>query len=409
MFLNHSKLIADKTLEITGSKSISNRLLILNRFFENLEIENISNSQDTILLKTALESDSEIIDIHHAGTAMRFLTSYFAVQADKTVILTGSERMKQRPIKPLVEALKNLGAEIYYLENEGFAPLKIFGKKIEKSKITIPADVSSQFISSLMMIGAKLKNGLEINLLGKITSLPYLEMTMEIMKKTGISITLKDNTIKIFPFNQNEKPTEKIKFTVESDWSSASYFYSLVAIGRETINLKNFKINSLQGDSILKKIYQNSFGMSTFFEHSKDEISIRPEQNFSFPEKIYLDLINYPDIAQTICVTASALKIPFEITGLHTLKIKETDRLSALKNELYKIGCIAEITENSISSRRFFTPENNISISTYNDHRMAMSFAPFCLIKELNIENHEVTEKSYPDFWRDLSIIIEKI
>lgn len=406
MLLKKSTLKPNQTVQISGSKSISNRLLILKHLFENIIIENLSNSQDTELLQQALSSNSEIIDIHHAGTAMRFLTSYFAIQPGKMVVLTGSERMKQRPIKFLVDALRTLGADISYLENEGFPPLKITGKKLQKSAVTIPANISSQFISSLMLIAGKLDNGLEICLEGEITSRPYLEMTLKILRNVGISTQWNDNTIKIFPDIHSEKTSLLTKFVVESDWSSASYYYSLAAIGRENISLKSFRQHSLQGDSVLKEIYWKFFGLNTISEAGEHKISLYPEQNFAFPEKITLDMNDCPDIAQTLCVTATAFKIAFEITGLQTLKVKETDRLSAMKNELLKIGCETEITDDSIKSIKFNEPEESISIKTYNDHRMAMSFAPFCLVKNLTIENEEVVEKSYPEFWNDLEQIL---
>lgn len=407
MQLEKSNLIGNKTIEISGSKSISNRLLILQKLFDTIIIENLSNSQDTQLLESALNSDEETINIHHAGTAMRFLTSYFAIQEGKTVILTGSERMKQRPIQFLVDALRELGAEISYLENEGFPPLKIIGKKLEKSLVSISADVSSQFISSLMLIGGKLENGLKIHLEGRITSKPYLEMTLKILRSIGISNRWEGNTIQIFPDMQTEKDSQIIPFVVESDWSSASYFYSLAAISRDTINLKSFKPYSLQGDSILKEIYWKFFGVNTISEGAESRISLMPENYFTFPEKIILNMNDCPDIAQTVCVTATAMSIPFEITGLETLKVKETDRLLALKNELFKIGCISEITANSISSLKFFESNDYISIETYQDHRMALSFAPFCLVKTINIEDENVVEKSYPEFWKDLKELTE--
>ncbi len=409
MQIEKRKLINNKTIEISGSKSISNRLLILHQLFENIIIENLSNSQDTELMQNALQSDSNIIDIHHAGTAMRFLTSYFSNQEGRTVTLTGSERMKQRPVKPLVNALRDLGAEIEYLENDGFPPLKITGKKLENSTVNIPANISSQFITSLMLIGAKLENGLTINLEGKITSVPYLEMTLKILKSLRIEADLIDNAIRIQPDIHTEKSSSRIKFVVESDWSSASYFYSLAAIGREYINLKSFRPNSLQGDSVLKEMYWEFFGVNTISDAAENMISLMPESPFEYPEKIELDMNNCPDIAQTLCVTATALKIPFEISGLETLKVKETDRLLALKNELLKIGCIAEITESSIKSMKFFEPDEKITIKTYNDHRMAMSFAPFALVKGLEIENEDVVEKSYPDFWKDFDEVTENI
>ena len=382
-------------IQITGSKSESNRLLILQKLFGNIEIKNISNSQDTNLLQKALNSDEKTIDIHHAGTAMRFLTSFFAVQEGVEKILTGSERMKQRPIKPLVEALKELGADIECLENEGFPPLKIKGKKLEKNFVEIPADISSQFITSLILVGGKLENGLTINLLEEITSKPYIEMTLKLLSEiSGKSIILKDKTIQI----PNIK-TQKTVFTVESDWSSASYFYSFSALNRQKITLKNFNKNSLQGDSRIAEIYSQFFGIDTIFNENQQEITLIPKSNFSLPQSIQLNMNDCPDIAQTVCITASALKIPFEIGGLATLKIKETDRLSALQNELKKIGCETEITDSSIKSVLYTKPEKNISIATYSDHRMAMAFAPYSLIQEIEIQNPEVVEKSFPDFW----------
>ncbi len=382
-------------IQITGSKSESNRLLILQKLFGNIEIKNISNSQDTNLLQKALNSDEKTIDIHHAGTAMRFLTSFFAVQEGVEKILTGSERMKQRPIKPLVEALRKLGADIEYLENEGFPPLKIKGKTLEKNFVEIPADISSQFITSLILVGGKLENGLTIKLLGKITSKPYIEMTLKLLSEiSGKSIILKDKTIQIPSIK-----TQKTAFTVESDWSSASYFYSFSALDRQKITLKNFNKNSLQGDSRIAKIYSQFFGIDTFFNENQQEITLIPKSNFSLPLSIQLNMNDSPDIAQTVCVTAAALKIPFEISGLATLKIKETDRLSALQNELKKIGCETEITDNSIKSVLYTNPKKNISIATYGDHRMAMAFAPYSLIQEIEIQNPEVVEKSFPDFW----------
>ncbi|SHI65092.1 3-phosphoshikimate 1-carboxyvinyltransferase [Cruoricaptor ignavus] len=400
IFLPKSKLIRDKTLTISGSKSESNRLLILQKLYGNIQIENLSDSQDTQLLQSALGSSEEIIDIHHAGTAMRFLTSFFAIQESRTTILTGSERMKQRPVKPLVEALLALGAEIYYLENPGFPPLKIVGKKLKNHRIKIDAGISSQFISSLMMIGGKLENGLEIELLGEITSKPYLEMTLNLLTEIGIESHFENSIIRIFP----AKNLATKKLVIESDWSSASYFYSACAIGREKISLRNFKQNSLQGDAFVAELYKNFFGIKT--EFSDETISLIPTEKFSKPEKISLDMNSCPDIVQTLCATASAMKIPFEISGLKTLKIKETDRLSALKNELEKIGCITEIGDDFIKTKKFVEPQNEILIETYDDHRMAMSFAPYCLAQPLTIENQQVIEKSYPKFWQDFAQIL---
>lgn len=410
--LEKQKLIGNKTIQISGSKSISNRLLILESLFSNIKIGNLSNSQDTQLLKKALSENLETVDIHHAGTAMRFLTSYYSIQSGdegqegKITILTGSGRMKERPIRNLVTALQNLGVEIEYLENEGFPPLKITGRKITENKVDVPANISSQFITSLLLIAGKLENGLEINLIGEVTSRSYIEMTLDILTKFGIKNTFEGNTIHVESFNDNH--SVPINYEVESDWSSASYFYSFAAIGRETIHLKSFYKESTQGDSAIADIYEQFFGIKTIFTENEHQLTLQPIEDFQFPEKIILDMNNCPDIAQTVCVTAAALKIPFEISGLGTLKVKETDRLLALHNELKKLGTETEITDLTIKSSAFKDAEENISIKTYEDHRMAMSFAPFCLIKELNIEDENVVEKSYPMFWEDLSKILIK-
>jgi len=396
MKLEKSTLLGNKTVQISGSKSISNRLLILESLFSNIKIGNLSNSQDTQLLKKALSENTETVDIHHAGTAMRFLTSYYSIQEGKTTILTGSKRMKERPIKNLVNALRDLGVDIEYLENDGFPPLKITGKKISQTSVNVPANISSQFITSLLLIAGKLENGLEINLVGDVTSRSYIEMTLDILTKFGIRNSFTGNTIRVEPFNPDDQPSTD-SYEVESDWSSASYFYSICALGRETLHLKSFYKESTQGDSAIAKIYEDFFGIKTIFSEDEHKITLEPQQNFSFPEKIILDMNNCPDIAQTLCVTASALQIPFEISGLGTLRVKETDRLLALYHELQKLGTETEITDLTIKSISFGEPQDNISIRTYQDHRMAMSFAPFCLIKELNIEEEDVVENILSD------------
>jgi 3-phosphoshikimate 1-carboxyvinyltransferase len=407
MKLEKSTLTGDKTVQISGSKSISNRLLILESLFSNIKIGNLSNSQDTQLLKKALSANTDVVDIHHAGTAMRFLTSYYSIQEGKTTVLTGSGRMKERPIKNLVSALRDLGVDIEYLENEGFPPLKITGRKITQTQVNVPANISSQFITSLLLIAGKLENGLKINLVGEVTSRSYIEMTLDILTKFGIKSSFEGNTIKVEPYHE-ESASSALSYEVESDWSSASYFYSICALGRKTIHLKSFYKESTQGDSAIAKIYEDFFGIKTIFSEDEHKITLQPQPDFSFPEKIVLDMNNCPDIAQTLCVTAAALQIPFDISGLGTLRVKETDRLLALYNELKKLGTETEITDLTIQSTHFGNPQENISIKTYQDHRMAMSFAPFCLIKELNIEDEDVVEKSYPMFWEDLASVVTK-
>jgi 3-phosphoshikimate 1-carboxyvinyltransferase len=397
-----------KYIQLSGSKSETNRLLILQKLFSNIEIKNISNAQDSQLLIKALNSCEETIDIHHAGTAMRFLTAFFAIQDGKTTILTGSKRMKQRPIAPLVDALKNLGAEIHYIEKEGHPPIKIYGKTTTLSRVKISANISSQFITALILIGGKLENGLQIELIGKITSRPYLEMSLEVLRIVAPhlknKITFIDNIISI-P-NITELPHKD--YTIESDWSSASYFYSYVAISHQSLELGNFKRVSLQGDASLVNIYEIFFGIKTQFDDIKQTISLTSTKNFVYPKLIKINMNDYPDIAQTLCVTATALKIHFEINGLSTLKVKETDRLVALQNELLKLGCHTEITNDSIKSTKFSEIRKNISIKTYDDHRMAMAFAPFRYIHPIHIENPEVVEKSYPNFWVDWDFITKK-
>lgn len=387
----------NQTLTISGSKSETNRLLILQKLYPELLIENVSDSDDSLIMKQCFENDTKIKDVHHTGTAMRFLTSYFALKSNGEVILTGSDRMKQRPVKILVDALRQLGADISYMEKEGFPPLRIKGKNLQKDFVEIEADVSSQYISSLMLIAPALPNGLNIRLKGVVTSVPYIKMTLHLLQSVGIMASLENQNIHI-------QPATKLKnkhFTVESDWSSASYYYSMIALAPvgSFISLKNLKKNSLQGDAALTEIYKD-FGVHTFFEHTT--ITLKKVANRQ-KKTINYQLNNTPDIAQTIIVTCMGLGIECKLTGLHTLKIKETDRLQALKNELKKFGALVITTEDSIElkSKVHFT-KNPIEINTYQDHRMAMAFAPLVLKQPLIIKNSEVVSKSYPAFWKDL-------
>ena len=387
-------------IKITGSKSETNRLLLLKALYPNIVIENTSNSDDSEVMNAALTNITNTVDVHHAGTAMRFLTAYFASKENSNVILTGSSRMKERSIKILVEALNQLGAKIEYLENDGFPPIKIKGKKLTLSKVSLQANVSSQYISAILLIAPSLQNGLELELIGEITSISYINMTLNLLQEIGVETSFIGNIIVVKHKTQNTKPKTQ---TVESDWSSASYFYSIVALSKvgTQIVLSSFKENSLQGDAILATIYQQ-MGVETHFE--KEKITLIKNSK-PINQNIKIDLNNAPDIAQTIAVTAFGLGIGCQLTGLHTLKIKETDRLEALKNELSKLGAAISVTNESLRIEPSKSINSNQNIATYNDHRMAMAFAPLALKTNINIENAEVVSKSYPDFWNDLIIL----
>jgi len=403
LHLQKSKVANKKTsIKITGSKSESNRLLLLQALFPILQIENVSNSDDSQLMTKALASTSNVIDIHHAGTAMRFLTAFFATQSGRSIELTGSKRMKERPIKILVEALNQLGAKISYKENEGYPPLIIEGQKLTKSKVNLKANVSSQYISALLLIAPTLENGIELHLEGKITSVPYIKMTLSLLNQIGVETDFNNNIVIVKPLKKISK--EKIELVVESDWSSASYYYSIIALcdlGTE-IELTSYKENSLQGDSSLAEFYK-MFGVDTQF--SNNTILLKKTKLVSSETIINFDLANSPDIAQTISVTAFALGLESNLTGLHTLKIKETDRLEALKAEIEKLGGNVKITNDSLHLSTSNGIKNNITIVTYNDHRMAMAFAPLALRVPVIIEDSGVVSKSYPTFWEDLKIL----
>lgn len=392
------------SIKITGSKSETNRLLLLQALYPNLVLENSSICDDSEVMLKALQLSklvnlpSSIIDVHHAGTAMRFLTAFFAIQENKEVTITGSSRMKERPIKILVEALKQLGADIVYTDKEGFPPLKIKGKKLLKNKISLPANVSSQYISALLLIAPKLENGLELTLEGEIMSLPYIKMTLALLNEIGIKTSFEDNSIRV---NQKTKIVDH-QSTIESDWSSASYFYSIVALSplKTKIKLSNFRENSLQGDASLVEIYKN-FGVKTSFYN--DEITLEKINNYH--QSVKLNLSETPDIAQTIAVTSFGLGLGCRLEGLETLKFKETDRLEALRVELSKLGAMVVVRDSVL----LLGPSTQIKeysvIKTYQDHRMAMAFAPLALKTNIIIENAEVVSKSYPNFWEDLKQI----
>ncbi|TDT38662.1 3-phosphoshikimate 1-carboxyvinyltransferase [Maribacter spongiicola] len=384
------------TITITGSKSESNRSLLLAALFPDIKIENISNSDDAQVMAKGLEISEGTVDIHHAGTAMRFLTGYFSSQEGKEVILTGSKRMTERPIKILVDALRTLGAEISYVQDEGYPPIKIKGQRIVKDKVSLPANVSSQYISSLLLIAPSLENGLELELVGKITSVPYIKMTLALLEEIGVETSFEDNIIKV---SSKSKVAPTI-LVVESDWSSASYFYGICALaapGTE-ITLSAYKKKSLQGDSVLADIYA-SFGVETTFGENKITLKKTDKKVLAKNE---FDLANAPDIAQTIAVTCFGLGVGCHLIGLHTLKIKETDRLEALHTELSKLGANISVTDKTLTILPTSEINVDVAIDTYNDHRMAMAFAPLAMKTPLFVNDAEVVSKSYPDFWNDL-------
>ncbi len=438
--LSHLTQLIKGEIQLTSSKSESNRALIIQALcVADFEIENLSQAEDTLIFKKILNSihhnnAQNVLDIEHAGTAMRFLTAFLAIK-DGEFVLTGSERMQQRPIKILADALKTLGAEIEFLKNEGFPPLKIKGKKLLGGEINVDGSVSSQYISALMLVAPYMENGLKLNFEGQLTSKPYLEMTLEIMRYFGAELTWKDSC-----FRRNdgiEIKTGKYiakDFIVEADWSASSYWYSMVALAKEAeIILLGLQKESLQGDAVVAKIYEN-FGVKT--EYLKNAVLLTKTSNFRLPTSGFtFDFTNCPDLAQTIAVTCAALNVPTKLTGLSTLRIKETDRIAALQNELNKLGYNVEVENDdliilpplpnqtslrgiacpdfsgkqSLSTKEIDLPRSTslamTSIKTYNDHRMAMAFAPLAILYPIKIEDEEVVKKSYPNFWEDLRIV----
>ncbi len=388
-----------KAIAITGSKSETNRSLLLQALFPNIKIENLSNSDDGEVMQKGLAKSTGEVDIHHAGTAMRFLTAYFASQEGKQVVLTGSQRMQERPIKVLVEALRSLGADIDYAKEEGYPPLKISGKKLEKSQVSLPANISSQYISALLLIAPSLENGLELELIGKITSVPYIKMTLALLEQIGVQTSFEGNKISVAP----KEAVANTTLVVESDWSSASYFYSIAAmceVGTE-IQLSSYKQSSLQGDSVLAEIYKD-FGIETTF--LKNTILLKKIAETTSDHLEY-DLSNAPDTAQTIAVTCLGMGVGCHLTGLHTLPIKETDRLAALQTELGKFGATVDIDSESLTLKPQSSLKTGVAVDTYNDHRMAMAFGPLALKVDFVVNDAEVVSKSYPDFWKDLKTL----
>ena len=385
------------TIQLPSSKSISNRALIINALGNGTHHpENLSDCDDTRVMIRALNDDKETIDIMAAGTAMRFLTAYLSVTPG-TRIITGTERMQQRPIQVLVNALRELGADIEYVANDGFPPLRITGRELRKDTISLPGNVSSQYISALLMIAPVLTNGLTIRLTGDIISRPYINLTLQLMNDFGVRAEwTDDHRLKVEPQAYHSTP-----FYVESDWSAASYWYQIVALSKEAeVTLPGLFKDSYQGDSQVAGIFR-SLGVETIY---KDKTVIL-KKNGKSVERLDYDFINQPDLAQTFVVTCALLNIPFRFSGLQSLKIKETDRMAALITEMRKLGYILHETDGSVLSweGERCTTEEHPAIDTYEDHRMAMAFAPTCLaLPEILINNPQVVSKSYPRYWEDL-------
>ena len=397
--ISHPNNEIKKSFNISGSKSESNRLLILKYLLENIEIDNISDSDDTVVLEKGLLSNSGKVNIHHAGTAMRFLTAYFSVQENKSYVISGSNRMHDRPIKILVDALNDLGADVKYIDKTGYPPLKINGKKLNVFNVSLDAKISSQYITALILIAPSLEKGLIINLIGEITSKPYIDMSLALLNRIGVETSFINNRIEIKPVgNLNIS-----KHYVESDWSSLSYFFSVVALSKSSeINIGTYFKNSIQGDKKLVEIY-DKLGVKTIFKNNK--VSLKKTRNFKLPKKLELKLNDTPDLAQTIAVTCFGLGLPCDLYGLHTLKIKETDRLLALKVELEKLGATVIITKDSLHLKKSIIIKKDIIINTYDDHRMAMAFATLGIVKPIIINNPKVISKSFPSFWS----VLEKL
>lgn len=396
VFIEKSSLKSGMTLKISGSKSETNRLLILQKLFGNIQLYNSSDSDDSEVLVKALSSNEKFVDIHHAGTAMRFLTAYYSMLPNKETILTGSERMCERPIGVLVEALRSLGAQIDYLDKEGYPPLKIIGNRLKGGRIQLSAGMSSQYISALLLIAPFFEKGIILELTGEITSMPYIEMTLSVLKEFGVPIFFEKSIIKV----ESHRNIDVRDFVIESDWSSASYYYAMIALSPIGTNLElgNYRLSSLQGDSRLVSLFE-VLGVSTVeVEGGLVKIVKERESQLSFKA----NLNDTPDLAQTLSVCCFGLGVECDLTGLQTLKIKETDRLIALSNELTKLGAEISITQNSLylSSRKEIA--SNVTIETYQDHRMAMAFAPLALLVPLKIKDGDVVTKSYKNFWNDI-------
>ena len=396
--LDHYSQPLNGNITLSSSKSESNRTLIINALSGNqLQLKNLSDARDTQTMRRLLSERQPVWDVLDAGTTMRFCTAYLAITGSGETI-TGSNRMKERPIKLLVDALRKFGAKIDYLEKEGFPPLRISAQKnnFQSQKISIPGNISSQYISALLMIGPMLPDGISIKLIGEIFSRPYIEMTLALMDHFGIKSTWKNQSINI-----KSQRYQGRSYTIESDWSGASYWYSMVALNKESnITLRGLRARSFQGDQNIINI-MSKMGVETEFISDGVKLTSIPVSELNQT----LDFKNCPDLAQTVMVVAAIKGIKLIMTGLESLKIKETDRIQAMKKELLKIGSLLHEENRYWKLTPGTIPEDIETIETYDDHRMAMSFAPICMIKPLTIKNIDVVKKSYPGYWVDLKSV----
>lgn len=396
--------VLNHTVDLPSSKSVSNRALIIHALSGGGMLpQNLSDCDDTDVMIKALRDMPEVIDIKAAGTAMRFLTAYLAVTPGRHTI-TGTERMRHRPIRLLVDALRYLGAEVEYAGEEGYPPLRITGRPLDGGRIEIPGNVSSQYISALLMIGSVLRDGLRLHLTGDIISRPYIDMTLWIMGEFGAEAEWTDiSTITVAP-----KPYAARGYNIENDWSAASYWYEMVALGgRDSeVTLTGLMDGSKQGDSSVRYIF-SLLGVKTTFGTTEEGVptTVRLSRNGHCVPRLEYDFINSPDLAQTFVVCCAALGVPFRFTGLQTLRIKETDRIEALKREMGKLGYVLRDVEGRelVWSGERCEPLPDAAVDTYDDHRMALAFAPLAMKwGRVRINNPHVVTKSYPHFWNDL-------
>lgn len=386
-------------VKLPSSKSISNRLLIMSALSDNdLKLKNISDSDDAVAMKEALSSSSKTIDIGHAGTAMRFLTAFFAIKEDSEIVLTGSERMQNRPISELVSGLRELGATIDYLEKPGFPPIRIAGKELNGKRIRIESGISSQYISAILMIGPYLRGGLELILAGETVSSSYIRLTTGLMKQAGVKVEWHNNSV-IIPEGRYRKGL----FNIEPDWSAASYWFAIAGLAKQSqILLSGLQEESLQGDSQLVNIFKDLGVKSTF-----NELGLLLENEKVLLNTFSFDFSENPDLVQTLVPYCVAQNIPFVFSGCRTLRIKETDRISALQQEMKKIDIKLDYSDLKEELTWSGSSKPNWSktpyIKTYEDHRMAMGMMPLCLkSSEIEIADPMVVTKSYPGFWTDI-------